>query len=236
MLGAVDTFTSIANATAAVYAKCPAFATYHVKTNLFFFNKDTVIERDVTVRTADQVAVVYDATTKKDSLKPPFPAPPNFDGLSNYAASGTFSASTSGSRDVDFRIGNIMPLTYRDIATHADAVAKSIRGYSVAFAPDTNSDIGHLILTPVSDATRGAKHHLSDVYYNPSTLLPSRVISVGPDDTTIDATYQMTDGNWLLHTLYFHHTWHGILLFAKLTGDFTATYDNFRFSETAPDP
>src|SRR6185312_1716799 len=118
MQSAVDTFTSIANATAAVYAKCPPFASYHVKTNLFFFKKDTVIERDITVRTADQVAVVYDAATKKDSLKPPFPAPPNFDGLSNYEASGTFSASMGGDRDLDFRIGNIMPLTYRDVATH----------------------------------------------------------------------------------------------------------------------
>jgi hypothetical protein len=237
-INAVETFTAIANATAAVYAKCPAFATYHVHTNLHFLQKDTVIERDISVRSADQVAVVYDDATKKDSLKAPFPAPPNFDGLSKFDSQGTFSATVGRGSNlgVDFRIENIAPLMYHDVPSHADAVAKSIRGYSVSFASDTTPEIGHLLFAPVTDETRGAKLHLAEVYYAPATLLPTRIIERGPSNSLLDASYAIVGGNWLLATLHFRHTWYGIALFAKTTGEFTAAYDNYHFSDTAPDP
>jgi len=237
MLSATETFIAIANATAAIYQKCPAFATYHVRTNLHFVKGDATIDRDVTVRTADQVAVVFDERTKKETLEAPFPAPPNFEALASYTARGTFSYTLGGNnRDVDFRIENVTPLTYRDIPTHADAVARSVRGYQIAFADDATPELGHLVLKPVTDATRGATHHLTDVYYTPSTLLPMRVVAEGPSNLLVDTSYQIVGGNWLLQTMKFRRTWYGIALFAKITADFTATFEDYRFSEAAPDP
>jgi hypothetical protein len=230
MVGAVDTFIAISNATAALYAKCPPFATYHVRTDLTFFHQTEVFERDVTVRMADQVAVVKDSRSGKVSLSTPFPAPPNFEPLSDYAIHGYFFPS------LDFRIENLSPLTFRDVPTHADAVARSVHGYTVAFADDTSPELGHLKLKPTS-AEVAIKPHLTDVYYVPSTLVPTRIVAAGQNHLYIDARYEMVDGNWLLRTLNFMRYWNeDSLLDPLVVGTFSAAYDHYAFSETSPDP
>jgi len=55
-----------ANTVAAQYAKVPSFATYTVQTKLLLFKKDESFDRRVSVRTADQVAVVFDERTSKE--------------------------------------------------------------------------------------------------------------------------------------------------------------------------
>jgi hypothetical protein len=230
MVGPVDTFIAISNATAALYAKCPPFATYHVRTELTFFFQNQVFERDVAVRMADQVALVKDSGSGKVSLSTPFPAPPNFEPLSEYAIHGFFFPS------LDFRIANLSPLTFRDAPTHADAVSRSVHGYSVLFADDSSPELGHLKLKPTSAAV-ALKPHLTDVYYVPSTLVPTRIIAAGQDHLYIDARYQLIDGNWMLHKLDFMRYWNeDSLMDPVVVGTFTAAYDHYAFSETAPDP
>src|ERR1700694_4996044 len=81
LLPAAEIFMHCANTVAAQYAKVPPFATYDVHTKFHLFKKDNEFDRRVSVRTADQVAIVFDERTNKDALKAPFPAPPNLDPL-----------------------------------------------------------------------------------------------------------------------------------------------------------
>jgi hypothetical protein len=179
---------------------------------------------------ADQVALVRDSRSGKTALATPFPAPPNFEPLSEYAIHGFFFPN------LDFRIANLSPLTFRDAPTHADAVARSVHGYTVTFADDSSPELGHLKLKPTL-AEVAVKPHLTDVYYAPSTLVPTRIIAAGQNHLYIDARYQMIDGNWLLQTLNFMRYWNeDSLMDPVVVGTFSAAYDHYAFSETAPDP
>ena len=55
---------------AAVYAKVPPFSSYDVHTKLHMFKNDDGFDRRVTVRTADQFALVFDERTLRDRSRP----------------------------------------------------------------------------------------------------------------------------------------------------------------------
>src|SRR5476649_1558544 len=207
MLSAVDTFMAIANATAAIYEKCPPFATYHVHTVVRYLGERGVVDKNVAIRMADDGAV--DQGRALDAIERPFPAPPNFDALSDYAIRGSFDA-TRGSfakREPAFRIENLELLRYHDIPSHADAIARSIRGYVVSFAADSTEERGHLVFKSVTPPQHEARPHLTDVYYSPSTLLPTRVIATAiitggtidkENHILLDASYQTIGNAWVL--------------------------------------
>ncbi len=226
----------VANATAAVYAKCPPFATYHVHAKIIVGRGSNELDKTVTVRTADQVAVVHDDEKNADVLEPPFPTPPNFDELSHFTFSGTFTVQLGkqGARDVDFRIDNLNPLTYKDTVSHADAVSRSVKGYAIAYAPDSTGDVAHLIMTP-SNELRKTSGYLTDVYYSVATHLPTRVILYRRKNAmTLDVRYQMVGDAWLVQSVLFGYTV-DLGPFTKRVG-IEATYDGYTFSESAPDP
>jgi hypothetical protein len=229
-LTAVDTFIAIANNTAAIYEKCPPFATYNVHTSMVFNQKATTFNHAITLRMADEVSVVHDERTGKDVIQRPFPVAPNFDSIADYEITGTFFDSGKP----DFQIENLVPLTYRNIATRADAIARSVRGYTVTFADDSTPELGHLVLTASMDIRRTARHYLTSVYYSPDTLLPVRVLSDGRNRMHMEADYQIVDGNWLLRAIGYTQAWNegsGHIISAI----FATTFDNYSFSSVAPD-
>ncbi|GAC1574605.1 MAG: hypothetical protein NVS3B7_06570 [Candidatus Elarobacter sp.] len=240
MLSAPEAFMAVANATAAIVVKAPPYVTYRVHGVAHVMNGDGTNERTVTVRTSDGDAVVHDETTSKDVLRPPFPAPPNFDALSKFKLRGEISVGTQKghkglARDGDMRVENIEPLRYAPVATRADTVARAVRGYLVTYAADTEASTGHLHLEPTPEQ-RATKKWLRDLWYDPATMLPTRVVYGGENDFSLDARYVTVNGVWLLHAIQVGAIFHAPFWLGRMTVSLSGTYDDYRFSETAPDP
>lgn len=120
------------NTVAAQYADVPAFATYHVHTNLHFFKYGQVLEKTVRVRTADQAAIVHDCRTDKDVVRVPFPAPWNTDLLGTLTNDGVFQLRSKGQI---YRRGpsvsNVEPLKYGAAVKRDNfVVARAVKAYT----------------------------------------------------------------------------------------------------------
>jgi len=242
MIPAAEVFMHCANTVAAQYAKVPPFATYDVHTKLHMLKKDDAFDRRVSVRTADQVAVVFDDRTKKEKLDAPFPAPPNLDPLAHFKLMGAFILKIGGGsgphRDLAFSVSNVDPLTYETtIKSDANVVARAVRGYSVAVVDDAGERLTHLHLI-AGPSVRGADSSSAwfrDVYIDKATDLPIRVVyenSFG----TMTADYETVQGYWLLKSFTIHWELVAPLHIGQSTFAFESTFDNYAFSETAPDP
>lgn len=238
-MNAVDTFMAVANATAAIVERAPAYVTYRVHETVRAAGTGE-FDRTVTVRTIDGVAIVKNDTTGKDEIRTPFPAPPTFDELAKFKLSGQIVIGGGHGKEArtgDMRIENIEPLRYSDAATRADAVARSIKGYAVTFADDATPALGHLHLEPTSAfRATGVRHWLRDVWYDSTTLIPSRIVSGGIDDFELDAHYGTVNGTWLLQRISVAATFHAPLWLGRMTVGLAGDYADYAFSETAPDP
>ena len=237
MLSAPEAFMAVANATAAIVEKAPPFVTYHVH-GLFRAAGESTVDRTVVTRSDDGVAVVHDDESGKDELRPAFPAPPTFDALASFKLSGEVTLTVGGGkgkhRDGDMRIVNIHPLHYVTGPSQADAVARSIKGYVVTYAPDATTELGHLHLE--RNALMKDAHWMRDVWYDPATLIPSRVVWGGPNDFTLDARYQTVEGHWMMRTISASAVYHTPMWFGRMTVAIEGVYDHFVFSDVAPDP
>ena len=234
MLSAAEAFMAVANATAAIVEKAPPFVTYHVR-GVFRAAGEGTTDRTVTVRTDDGVALVHDDETGKDELRPPFPASPTFDALASFKLAGEIriSGGKGKHRDGDMRITNVRPLHYETQATHADAVARAVKGYVVTYAADATHSIGHVHLE--RNATMHETKWLRDVWYDTETLLPSRIVWGGRDDFVLDARYAPVDGRWMLQSIAAGAIVHAPFWLGRMSIGITGTYDGFRFESTAPD-
>jgi hypothetical protein len=239
MLSAPEAFMAVANATAAIVQKAPPYVSYRVRGTVHFFKGDGEIDRTVTVRTSDGNAVIHDESSGKDVLAPPFPAPPNFDALSSFDLRGTFSA-TSGTkrrglaRDVDLRVVNVEPLRYTTVASRADAVSRSVRGYVITYAGEPGAAGVHLHFEPVASYYRDHTKWLHDVWYDPATMIPSRIVWAGNDHLELDAHYADVRGVWLLQSIDVARVFYPIL--GRIAAGFHGDYADYQFSNVAPDP
>jgi hypothetical protein len=236
MLSAPETFMQVCNTTAAIVSKAPAYVTYHVH-GVFRAAGESTTDRVVVARSDDGVAIVHDDETGKDELRPAFPAPPTFDALARFRLTGVVSVQVGGKgkkRDGDMRITNVQPLHYEADQSHADAISRSVKGYVVTFAPDATPQLGHLHLE------RNALMHdtkwLRDIWYDPATLVPSRVVWGGRDDFTLDARYQTVESAWVLRSIAAGGTYHTAMWLGRATVGISGEYDGYAFSQAAPDP
>jgi hypothetical protein len=232
MISAPEAFMAVANATAAIVQKAPPYVTYHVRA-VFHAAGEGTVDRTVIVRSDDGVAVVHDDATGKDVLRPPFPAPPTFDALAKFRLTGVISLSGK-KRDGDMRITNVRPLHYETGRSSADAVARSVKGYVVTYAPDATPALGHLHLE--RNALMKDTHWMRDVWYDPATLIPTRVLWGGQNDFALDAQYTTVQGHWLLHTITAGQIVHAPLWLGRMSVAIGGSYDGYTFSDVAPDP
>lgn len=235
MLSGPEAFMAVANATAAIVERAPAFVTYRVH-GVFHAAGEGTTDRTVTVRSDDGVAIVHDDATGKDELRPPFPAPPTFDALATFHISGeiTMRGGKGPHRGGDLRITNIEPLHYERTAAHADAVARSVKGYVVTYADDATPTSGHLHLE--RNALMHGRKWLRDVWYDPVTLLPTRILWGGINDFTLDARYHIVAGHWLLQSIAAAEVVHAPLWLGRMSVFVRGDYDAYRFDDVAPDP
>jgi hypothetical protein len=233
MTGAAEAFIQVANATAAIVEKAPPYITYHVHGVYHAFNSDTSVDRTVTVRTYDGDAVVHDDATGKDELRPPFPAPPTFDALASFSIHARVGAHTGPQNDADVRVYNVKPLRYAPPAVRSDVVARAVRGYVVSYAGDSPQG-GHLHLEK-SDRFKFGSYWWRDVWYDPATMVATRIVYAGENDSVIDARYTTVNGVWLLQSLTLESTAHAPLWLGRTKLSFTGEYRDFSFSTVAPD-
>jgi hypothetical protein len=237
MLSAPEAFMAVANATAAIVQKAPPYVTYHVHA-VFHAAGESTVDRTVVVRSDDGVSVVHDDASGKDVLRPAFPAPPTFDALAKFRLFGEISLTLGGGkdkrRDGDMRITNIRPLHYETQASTADAVARSVKGYVVTYAPDATPVLGHLHLE--RNALMKEPFWLRDVWYEPTTLIPTRILWGGQNDFALDAQYDTVAGHWLLHAIKASGVFHAPLWLGRMSVAIGGTYDSYTFSDVAPDP
>jgi len=223
---------AVANATAAIVQKAPPYVTYHVHA-VFHAAGEGTVDRTVIVRSDDGVSVVHDDASGKDVLRPPFPAPPTFDALAKFKLSGQISMSGK-KRDGDMRITNIRPLHYESGPSSADAIARSVKGYVVTYAPDVTPALGHLHLE--RNALMKDEHWMRDVWYDPATLIPTRILWGGQSNFTLDARYATVGGHWLLQSIEVAAIVHAPMWLGRMTVAIGGTYDGYAFSDVAPDP
>ncbi|MBV8602734.1 MAG: hypothetical protein JO359_14300 [Candidatus Eremiobacteraeota bacterium] len=218
-----ELFMQVANAAAQRLTICPKYIGYRVSGTLHAFRKDSPFERNVTVRTADEKAVV------EDRVREPFPAPPNFDALSHWTFEMSFDED-----DVDAYFFNVTPLKYRtEIDAHADAVVNAVKGYRLALLPDEGTN-GHIALKRIDGKPHDASFR--DLYFDRTTFLPTRVVYDGRDDFVLDVGYADAGGYWLVDSLRFGYTSFALGHLARASFGCSAAYANFTFSETSPDP
>lgn len=226
---------AVSNATAAIVQQAPPYVIYQVHGTFQAAGTGTA-DSTVTVRTNDGLAIVRNAAGKEE-LRPAFPASPAFDALAQFTmtAAVTIGGGKGPHRTGDMQITNVHPLHYESLATHADAVARSVKGYVVTYAADASPAIGHLRLER-SAAFGGAEKWLRDVWYDPATLLPTRIVWGGTNDFTLDARYQIVQSHWLLSSLAASAVLHGPLWLGRMSVAVTGAYDGYRFADAPPDP
>jgi hypothetical protein len=235
MLSAPEAFMAVSNATAAVVRKEPPYVTCRVHGLVQGVGQGTS-ERVITVRTDDGMAVVRDDAGKEE-LRPAYPASPAFDALAQFEmfAQVTIAAGKGPHRKGDMRITNVHPLHYETAASHADAVSRAVKGYVVTYADDSSAAAGHLHLERNAAFGAGTKW-LRDVWYDPATLIPSRVIWGGQNDLSLDARYQVVEGHWLLSSLNVSAIVHAPLWLGRTTVFLNNDFEGYQFSDVPPDP
>ncbi len=229
-------FFATSNAAAAAYAASPAFATYRVASTETFAGKTVTFENGVVVRLADELAVVRDEASGTETVRSPFPTPPNFDALSRFTHSGYFKLGLHG-EGVDFHIDNIDPLHY-DLTKPAnvDTYVPTVKDYIVSYAPDSNDPSLPIHLT-LAQRKYADGYSLESIWVDRTTMLPTRVdyaIHGGGRAGTLSVHYAMTGGSWLVSDVVLHITWSMPL--GHISGDLKSHFSDYELSSSAPDP
>jgi hypothetical protein len=229
-------FFATSNAAAAAFAASPAFANYRVDSTETFAGKTVSFSNGVSVRLSDERAIVRDVDSGSETLRSPFPTPPNFDALARFTHSGVFKLGLHG-ESVDYHIGNIDPFHY-DLTKppNVDTYVAMVKDYVVSFAPDSSNSGGpiHLALTQRHYADG---YSLQSIWVDPATLLPTRVdFAIHGDGRvgTLSVNYAMTKGSWLVSEVQLHVTWS--TMFGHVTGDLDSHFTDYSLTASPPDP
>lgn len=236
-------FERCANAAAvAIVEKAPPFTTYRVSTHVSVpsVHRERDVVRNVSVRTKDDLAVLQDLPTGKNQLGHGFPIMPSFDALSYF----TLSWKVGAHAEVSAYVHDVTPLRFDTTESKADVVVFRLRQYKAEYANDSSDATDaktHIVLVPFDYVKRQVRKpdstfFLSDVFIDNASGLPSEVRYAGGDDIVFDVKYASVNGNWLVTYAHYEETLHGPLRIGSLHVVADATYDQFAFPETAPDP
>lgn len=229
-LSADAAFANAANAAATVFASNPPYVAYRLELR----TSDGTTEKDrtahITLRTGDGTAVVEDANGRRPLAAPPG-LPPTVDALANWAFA---LESTDGYP--------IMNVTYQeprryDFATPGpgtDVVVPGINGFSVRYA---TGEPTHLQLEPATAAvktlaTERDRFLYRDVWFDPATSLPTRVVVVAVN-ATLTLDYANASGHWLLSHLAYEAA--NDVRGSTGPASIEATYSGYAFPATGTD-
>ena len=235
-------FQRCANTAAAYVEKAPPYVTYRVVTHVSApsAGRSRDVERGVSVRTKDDLAVIQDLPQGRNALGHGFPITPAFDALSSFTLTWKIGAHF----EMTSYVHDVTPLHYEDQpASGADVVVFRLRQYRAAYADDSSDAAAgktHITLTPYDFVKHaalkpGSTFYLSDLYIDNATDLPFKVRYQGGDDIDFSLTYAMPEGHWLVDHAHYEETLHGPLRIGRVHVIADASYDDFKFPDEAPD-
>jgi hypothetical protein len=198
------------------------------------------VEREVMVRTRDDLAVLQDLPKGQNQVAHGFPVTPTFDALSYFTLQWFANAHMALSAYVK----NVQPLTYTEPSPteKPDVIVVNLRYYRAAYAPDSSDAPDghtHIMLQPYQFVTRNAgksAFYFSDVTIDNASGLPSRVHFIGPDDRDFSVDYSTIENHWLVTHAHYEETLFGPLHIGAVHVIADAAYDRFSFPNIAPDP
>ena len=236
-------FQRCANAAAAIVQQAPAFVTYRVATHVSVpaLKRERDILRAVSVRTRDDKAIIQDLPQGENQVGYGFPITPSFDALSYF----TLTWKIGVRQDVTSYVHDVQPLVYTDPSTStADVVVFRLRQYRTSYGADSSDapdGTTHVVLEPYDYVKKQAAKpdstfYLADLYIDNGTGLPSEVVYTGGDDIRFVIDYALIESHWLIKHAHYQETLRGPLNVGRLHFSADASYDDFGFPATAPDP
>jgi hypothetical protein len=235
-------FEHCSNAAAVYFAQAPPYISYRVSTHVSApaAGRSRQVDRAVSVRTKDDVAVIQDLPQGRNQLGHGFPITPAFDALSYFTLTWKIGAHF----DVTSYVHDVTPLHFEDVPkSSADVVVFRLRQYRVDYADDSSDAPDgqtHLTLRPYdyvkhAVAKPDSTFFLSDLYIDNASDLPAKVRYQGGDEIDFVLTYARYDGHLVIDHAHYEETLHGPLRIGRLHVIADATYDDFKFPDQAPD-
>ena len=190
-------FERAADAAAAAFAATPPYVSYRVDvyTDTAALHSDE--SNNVVVRTADGQALVSNARGGDPKFgAAALPLSPAVDALADWA----FAFEVTDGH-VRLNVAYVRPKYYSTPTPGpgVTVVVPSVSGYALRYV---NGETNHVHLEPATTATRAfaaQRDHFvySDVWFDPVTFLPTRVVLRAIDET-LALDYTIANGHWLL--------------------------------------
>jgi hypothetical protein len=229
MLSADAAFANAANAAAAAFASEPPYVAYRLALQTNDGTTEHATSVRIVVRNSDDAATIDDGTGHSERTST-LALPPAIDALANWA----FALEKADGLPV-------MHVTYQEPRRYAfatpgpdaDVVVPGINGFTVRYA---DGDATHLELFPATAFTRALATEVDrflyrDVWFDPSTWLPSRVV-VAAVNAKLTLDYTAQSGHWLLSHVRYDGTEGSRPTSPRITID--ATYSGYTFPVVAP--
>jgi hypothetical protein len=239
-------FQNCSNAAAAAWYHRPPYVTYHVATHVSVpsLKRERDILRYVAARTDDDTAVVQDLPKGRSQITHAFPLLPTFDAISYFVLTGSANLRNS----LEAYVHDVKPLEYQASSDtpqegkQPDVVVVRLRAYRVKYAPDSSESPDgrtHLTLEPYQFVTQNASKDnffFDDLVCDNATNLPTHVSFSGPDGLQFVVDYTTVDGQWVVSRAHYEQTQFAPLRIGRAHAIIDATFDQFTFPRTAPDP
>jgi hypothetical protein len=235
-------FQQAANAAAAVYEQAPPWITYRTTAHVEVksLNRRTDVMRAVEARTRDDLAIMQDLPKGATRIGHAFPILPTFDALSYFRLVGTGGPHNA----LDSYVTDVRPLRFtagNEANSGADVVVTNLKYYYAQYAPDSSDDPNgktHILLRPLQTLLRDYRGNLffSELVIDNQTHLPSRVVFTGLNDRKFVVDYVMVQDHWVVNHAFYEETEYGPLHIGRIHFTVDATFDDFGFPQTPPDP
>ncbi len=243
MISADQAFRDAANRAAAAYDHRPAYVSYrtHVHVSVPAFHRERDVDREVEVRTSDDLAVLQDLPRGARKLGHAFPLVPTFDAISYFRLIGSGGPRSA----LEAYVTDVHPWTFTTITSSADVVVTSLRYYRAVYAGDSSSDPHgktHIVLEPLGTLTKfhNGDLYLHDVYLDNSapSQLPTRVtwVTPQPENGSFTCDYGVHDGVWTVDHVSYERSQSAPLHVASFRVIIDATYESFSFPSAPSSP
>jgi hypothetical protein len=219
--------------TQAYVANAPAFISYRERTRITAtIGRTQEIDRLVSVRNADDFAIMRDLPQGGERTGQAFPIIPYFDPFSSFDFS-YFANLKQIIITINRRDPMMFPIPQPDPTV--DIVVPYASFWAPRYAADSSDAMLHLMVDPTPKLGNN-DFYPSEVIEDPSSHLPSHVeLHDTGSDMTIALDYSVIDGHWVVTHGTFTSTEHvSILGTFKVKSE--TVYDQFAFSPTPPDP
>lgn len=232
MVPADVAFALLINRTSQYYTgHQPQYMTYIERThvNAPAVGRSQDINRSVSVRVADDFAVMKDLPNGSERTGQAFPIVSSFDAFSGFA----FSWFANLKRvDINVKLGQPWYYQIPEADPGVNVLVAYFSYWGVRYAPDSSEDAPHFTIVP----TPGYKYYYypSDVVEDPQTHLPAHIeLRSNQSDEVMAFDYKVIDGHWVMTHANWSATQHAFIFTSKVIAD--VNFDDIAFPADAPD-